>query len=102
MDGDKAVLQRYLQSGRNALPWFDDEAEPDADMWATADESREEVVAFYRRVWVHSDATIESLPLDAIGQVTHRPPERRDVVWTRSAPFGHRGIRGQYQRQQRS
>ena len=23
------------------LPWFDDDAEPNADMWATADESRE-------------------------------------------------------------
>ena len=27
-------------SGRH-LPWFDDNASPDADLWATADESRE-------------------------------------------------------------
>src|ERR671914_2441481 len=43
------------------LPWYEDDAEPNADMWATADESREQVVGFYRRVWSHSDATIASL-----------------------------------------
>src|SRR4051794_34846360 len=33
------------------LPWLDDDAEPNADMWATADESRDWIVDFYRRVW---------------------------------------------------
>ena len=47
------------------LPWFAHDAEPNADMWATADESREQIVALYRRVWAHSDATIEALDLDA-------------------------------------
>jgi uncharacterized damage-inducible protein DinB len=51
------------------LPWFEDDAEPNADMWATADESPEEIVAFYRRVWLNSDATIEALELDAPGSV---------------------------------
>ena len=51
------------------LPWLDDDAEPNADMWATADQSREQIVALYRRVWAHSDATIEALPLDAAGRV---------------------------------
>lgn len=51
------------------LPWLDDDAEPNADMWATADESREQIVALYRRAWAHSDATVEALPLDAIGRV---------------------------------
>src|SRR5436305_4705476 len=36
------------------LPWFDDGAEPNADMWATAEESREDIVGLYRRVWKHS------------------------------------------------
>jgi uncharacterized damage-inducible protein DinB len=40
-----------------------------ADLWATADESREYITGLYRRVWVHSDETIDSLPLDAIGHV---------------------------------
>jgi hypothetical protein len=51
------------------LPWFDDDAEPNADMWATADESRDDIVAFYHRVWEHSDATIAALPLEAAGHV---------------------------------
>src|SRR3954470_6203907 len=37
------------------LPWFDDNAEPNADMWAAADESREQIVGLYHRVWANSD-----------------------------------------------
>ena len=55
------------------LPWFADDAEPNADMWATADESREQIVDFYRRVWAHSDVTIETLALDATGKVPWWP-----------------------------
>ena len=62
------------------LPWFEDDAEPNADMWASTDESREQIVSFYRRVWAHSDVTIEALPLDAIGHVPHWPPERSEVT----------------------
>ena len=51
------------------LPRWDVEAERLADMWATADESRSDVVARYRRVWEHSDATVDALALDAIGRV---------------------------------
>jgi uncharacterized damage-inducible protein DinB len=51
------------------FPWLDDDAVPNADMWATADESREQIVDLYRRVWAHSDATIDELPLDAPGTV---------------------------------
>jgi hypothetical protein len=51
------------------LPWMDDDAEPNADMWATADEPPEEIIGLYHRVWAHSDATIDALPLDAIGHV---------------------------------
>ena len=62
------------------LPWLDDGAEPNADMWATAEEAREHIVGLYRRVWTHSDATIESLALDAIGQVPWWPPDRGEVT----------------------
>jgi uncharacterized damage-inducible protein DinB len=51
------------------MPWVEDDAEPNADMWATADESIEDVLAFYRRVQTHSDATVDALPLDAPGRV---------------------------------
>ncbi|NYJ03847.1 DinB family protein [Petropleomorpha daqingensis] len=59
------------------LPWLDDDAEPNADMWATAEESREQLVALYHRVWAHSDATIEALDLAATGTVPWWPEERR-------------------------
>lgn len=62
------------------LPWFDEGAEPNADMWATADESHEQIVGLYRRVWAHSDATIASLELDAIGHVPHWPADRAEVT----------------------
>jgi Protein of unknown function (DUF664) len=62
------------------LPWLDEGAEPNADMWATAEESREQIVGLYRRVWVHSDATIDSLALDAVGTVAWWPRERRVVT----------------------
>lgn len=61
------------------LPWAAADAEPNADMWATAEESREDVVGLYRRVWVHSDATIAELDLDAAGSVPWWPEDRRSV-----------------------
>jgi uncharacterized damage-inducible protein DinB len=62
------------------LPWFEEDAEPNADMWATVDESREQMVDLYHRVWANSDATIEALPLDSLGQVPWWPEERRSVT----------------------
>ncbi|XVQ10859.1 DinB family protein [Spirillospora sp. CA-255316] len=49
--------------------WIAGDAEPNADMWATAEETCEQIVELYQRAWAHSDATIESLPLDAVGRV---------------------------------
>jgi len=52
-----------------SMPWDDADADPNADMWATADESRDQILGLYRRAWAHSDATIDQLPLDAAGHV---------------------------------
>ena len=62
------------------LPWFDEGAEANADMWATAEESRESIVGLYRRVWAHADATIGALDLDATGRVAWWPAERNPVT----------------------
>ncbi len=62
------------------FPWFADDAEWNADMWATADESRESIVDLYHRVWRHSDATIDALDLDAAGHVPWWREGRRDVT----------------------
>jgi len=59
-----------------SLPWFAEGAEVNADMWATAEESREQIVGLYRRAWAHSDATIDALALDAVGRVPWWPDER--------------------------
>src|ERR1700727_735097 len=48
-----------------ALPWLADGAEPNADLWAAADETRADITALYRRAWQHADETIGALPLDA-------------------------------------
>lgn len=75
--------------------WIVGAAEPNADLWATADETREQIVDDYRRVCAHSDETIESLPLDAVGQVPWgaRPelPLRRILVHVIAETQRHAG-----------
>ncbi len=51
------------------LPWYDDAAEPNADMFATESETKDGIVEFWGRVREISDATITELPLDAPGHV---------------------------------
>lgn len=60
------------------LPW--DESDPMSDMFAFPEESRESLTALYRRAWAHSDATIDALPLDAIGHVPWWPADRNQVT----------------------
>jgi len=62
------------------LPWYDEGAEPNADMWATAEETREQIVGLYHRAWVHADATIEDLPLAATGRVPWFPDDLQEVT----------------------
>jgi len=70
------------------LPWVDDGSIWDsADMWATADETREELVGLYRQACAHSDAVIAELPLDSPAAVAWWPEERR------TATFGHLLVR---------
>ncbi len=60
------------------LPWFEDGSVWDgADMWATADESRGELLDLYRRAWRHSDESIEQLGLDAPASVAWWAEEKR-------------------------
>jgi hypothetical protein len=63
------------------LPWVDDDkAEPNADMWATADETRDGIVELYRRIAAHSDTVIDALPLSAVGHVPWWPAEYSEVT----------------------
>jgi len=63
--------------GEDGLDWHEDDGDLSGHMYAAETESREQVTDFYRRVWAHSDATIEELPLTARGTVPWWPEERR-------------------------
>jgi Protein of unknown function (DUF664) len=57
------------------LPW-DGNDEPNADMWATADESPEQIVNLYRDTQTWAGATIAELSLDAPAHVPWwQPPD---------------------------
>jgi uncharacterized damage-inducible protein DinB len=65
------------------LPWLeavDDGSDPNADMFATAAESRDDVLSLYSRVAEFADTTISELPLDAPGVVPWWPEDRRYVT----------------------
>jgi len=68
----------FGRPSEDRLEW--DESDPNSDMFAGPGESREFITGLYRRAWAHSDATIDALPLDAIGHVAWWPPERREVT----------------------
>ncbi|MBM0240162.1 DinB family protein [Micromonospora sp. ATA32] len=44
-----------------------------SDLWVSPDETREQIIGFYRRAWDHADATIKELPIDAPGHVPWWP-----------------------------
>lgn len=48
---------------------LEEDAEPNTDMWASADESREHILDFHRRACAHADETIAALSLDDTGLV---------------------------------
>lgn len=56
-----------------SLAWIGPGAEPNEDMWATQEESVEDVLALYRRAVAHADSTIAALDLDAAGHVPWWP-----------------------------
>ncbi|WP_225077312.1 DinB family protein [Streptomyces sp. CoT10] len=50
-----------------------------SDLWTAEDETRDQIIGFYRRTWEHSDATINELPLDATGHVPWWPEPYADT-----------------------
>lgn len=61
----------------------DFEADPQADWYATESETCDGIIDLYRRVWVFADATIEELPLDALGRVSWWGEDRNPVTLER-------------------
>jgi hypothetical protein len=58
-------------------------ADPQADWYATESETCDEIIGLYRRVWAFADATIEELPLDALGRVPWWSDDRNPVTLSR-------------------
>jgi hypothetical protein len=96
------VLRRGVRAPvPERLPWRDDDADARdddgklaalfdhrlqlADMWATEDESRIEIVDRHRRMWEHSDATIAVLDMEFFvpAETVGRPARRRVGRWFR-------------------
>jgi uncharacterized damage-inducible protein DinB len=62
------------------MPWMEDDADPNADMWATPDESRSDIMSLYETARLHAQETLDQLELDAEGMVPWWPEERRTVT----------------------
>lgn len=63
------------------LPWVEDGSIWNgADMWATAEQSRDYIVGLYRDAWAHSDRSIAQLPVDSAAHVSWWPAGRRDTT----------------------
>lgn len=56
------------------------EADPQADWYATESETAAGIIDLYRRVWNFADATIEDLPLEAVGRVPWWSENRNTVT----------------------
>lgn len=63
---------------RIALDVFD--TDPQADWYATEDESAAGILDLYRRVWAFADETIASRELNAVGSVPWWPEDRNAVT----------------------
>ncbi|MFZ3565480.1 DinB family protein [Streptomyces sp. BH097] len=74
------LCDTFSRAHGEPLPDFKDDEDPNADMFATADESREEIVERYRRAWALCDASVGELSLDAVGTVPWWPKERGQVT----------------------
>lgn len=59
------------------LPWFEEGSGANADMWVTPDETKDDILGLYERTRAHSDATIEALSLDSVGEVPWWGDRRR-------------------------
>ncbi|MFG2334621.1 DinB family protein [Streptomyces sp. NPDC048604] len=78
--GDTFGRPFFDEASRPAPAWYRETAEDNADMWATPEETREQITGLYRQAWQHTDATVAELPLDATGLVPWWPEERRQVT----------------------
>ena len=58
-----------------ALPWLAEDADTNADMWVTPDESTASITDLYRASWEHAQETIDGLELGL--PIDELPPRER-------------------------
>lgn len=63
-----------------ATPWIGPTAAPNADLWASADESREQILRLSQAAETHTNGTIDALGLDAVGIVPWWTADRGRVT----------------------
>lgn len=63
-----------------AIPWFEEDAAINDDMWATAEETREQIVALYQASAAEADKTIAALELESPGRVPWWPDDKAGVT----------------------
>lgn len=66
-----ATFGRPFPDEDELVPMEAYDADPQADWYATEDESVAGIVDLYRRVIAHAEQTVELLDLDAVGHVAH-------------------------------
>lgn len=85
--------------GRPLPPW--DASHPDAELWATPEESSESILRLYQRACGHADVTISQLGLGSPGSVAHWDESDRQttlgamlilMVWETAQHAGHADI----------
>lgn len=70
----------FGRPGDRPFPGPDTDEGINADMWARADESREDILELHRYSGQCADETVAALPLDAPGRVPWWSEARRDVT----------------------
>jgi uncharacterized damage-inducible protein DinB len=66
-----ATFDRPFPHPESLVSEAEGRADPQADWYATEDETVADVIDLYRRVIAHGNETIDALSLDAIGHVRH-------------------------------
>ena len=79
------VFGREWPTSQERVSQQDWETDPQADWYATESETCEGIVELYRRVWRFADATLEELPLDALGRVPWWGEDGNEVTLERIA-----------------
>lgn len=70
----------FARPHQEQFSWDGRVEEPNEDMYATADETRDQIMALYQRATAHADATVSALALEDTGTVPWWPDDVNPVT----------------------